>query len=99
MEHTNGRHERIEELLNTRSFEELSPEERTLVLNELGSEEEYTLLRRVGRALVSTKAGLSPDPKTLRELHIEMQRREKHPGWLHTLLFRPIPSYAVGLLL
>ena len=60
---------RIEALLESKAFGELTAEEKEFVLKELGSEEQYHVLRKIGAALVAEKADLSPDPRVLTKLH------------------------------
>jgi hypothetical protein len=55
--------ERLEQLIESKNWIQLTEEEKNFVVQELGSEEQYTALRKVSLALVSIpKADLSPDP-------------------------------------
>jgi hypothetical protein len=55
MEINENMEEMLERLLATKNWEELSPQERSLVIQELGSEEQYILMRKIGSTLVSEK--------------------------------------------
>ncbi len=85
--------ERIEHLLSTKGWEDLSTEEKEFAIQELGSEEQYALMRKIGQTLVSERPNLSPDPKILAHLHAELN--ELHPSlWKRVLQWR-VPGYAM----
>ena len=88
--------EKIEKLLEAKTFQQLNDEERTLVLKILGSEEQYHAMRRVTLALITSKVDLSPDPQTLRSLEDRMDQAKKF-SWSHVFTFR-VPAYAAFLL-
>ncbi|HYG19764.1 MAG TPA: hypothetical protein VD816_12590 [Ohtaekwangia sp.] len=76
--HTSDRDERLEALLSTRDFEELSPVEKTFVREVLGSEAQYRALRKVSQALV-IRTDVSPDPDILKRLQHRMAAAKKVP--------------------
>ena len=92
------REEKIEKLLETKAFAELTEEERSLVLKELGSEEQYAAMRRVTLALITSKADLSPDPEILHSLQRKMTSTSKRFSLSDIFTFR-IPGYASILLI
>ncbi|MBL0741928.1 hypothetical protein [Chryseolinea lacunae] len=88
--------QRLEQLLGEKSFDALTPEEKDFVLKEFGSEEQYTLARKIGRALVNQKTGLSPDPWVLTAL--QQHLKEKHrPSFWHSVVHAQVPAYAMAL--
>jgi hypothetical protein len=93
MEINENMEEMLERLLATKNWEELSPQERSLVIQELGSEEQYILMRKIGSTLVSEKPDLSPDPKILKKLQGEL--RSKHRPGLSRLLEWNVPAYTM----
>jgi hypothetical protein len=88
--------DRIERLLESKTFQQLNEEERMLVLKALGSEEQYNAMRGVTLALITSKVDLSPDPQTLRSLKNKMDQ-ERINSWSSVLTFR-VPAYAALLL-
>jgi hypothetical protein len=88
--------DRMERLLESKTFQQLNDEERTLVLKALGSEEQYNAMRRVTLALITSKVDLSPDPQTLQSLENKMDQEKKN-SWSNILTFR-VPAYAALLL-
>ena len=98
MEYSEEKSQRMERLLESKSFAQLNVEEKEFVLREAGSEREYNLLRKVGPALVAEKADLSPDPQTLRRLQLTMQNMKPAP-WYEALLTYKVPAYAVVLII
>jgi hypothetical protein len=86
----------IERLLQTKSFEELSEDEKVVVLRELGSAHQYQLMQKVDQALVNQKADLLPDPLILSKL-IQHQSKVKHtPGALNRVLAYRVPAWSVA---
>lgn len=85
----------LHDLVETKPFEALDPSERALVLRELGSEREYNILRKISLALVSEKAGLSPDPRTLTTLKKRMNSRTKSAAV--SIFSYPVPAYAMAV--
>lgn len=90
--------ERIERLLETKTFAELTEEERNFVLKELGSEEQYAAMRRVTLALITSKVDLSPDPAILHSLQQKMTSTSQRFSFNDIFTFR-IPGYASLLLI
>jgi hypothetical protein len=83
----------MEELLELKSFAELTEDEREFVLHELGSAQEYDALRKISAALVADKADLSPDPRVLRNLKSRMNKGQE--TWYRQVLTYKVPAYAV----
>ncbi len=92
MEYSNDS-ERIEELLESKSFSALSEEEKAMVIQELGSEQEYTRLRKISVALVS-KTDLSPDPRTLLRLHQALADTHRM-SWLQQIIGYRVPAWSL----
>lgn len=85
--------DRLELLLSTKTWEELLPDEKALAILELGSEEQYVLMRKINQTLVSNESDLSPDPKILN--HITEVFTDLHkPVWRRALAWR-VPAYAL----
>jgi hypothetical protein len=99
MEYNNENARRIEDLLESRSFHELTIEEREFVLRELGSEEVYASLRKISEALVAEKADLSPDPLILAKLHQQLKRTRQEQSLLREIITYKVPAYAVAPLI
>jgi hypothetical protein len=91
--------DRLERLLESKTWNELTAEEKTFVIEELGSEEQYNAIRKVSLALVSMhKADLSPDPSLEKKLRKKLA--EKHavaPLWQSVFQLR-VPALASALL-
>ena len=95
--HTADQEERLEDLLSTKDFEQLSPAETAFVLEVLGSEARYRAMRKVGQALV-IRTDLSPDPEILHRLKQRMA--ESETASTRGGVFRlAIPLYAGVLLI
>jgi hypothetical protein len=92
--------DRLDNLLGSKTWNELTAEEKTFVIEELGSEEQYNALRKVSLALVHTpKADLSPDPSI--EKALKKKLKEKHSTatlWQSVFQFK-VPAFASALLL
>jgi hypothetical protein len=87
--------EQIEELLLSKSFDALTPDEKVLVLRELGSVSEYEAMRKI--ALSSGRSeNLTPDPRILKTLQHTM--REKQPQSMPLFTFR-VPAYATAIMI
>jgi hypothetical protein len=86
----------MEELLETKSFEELNEVEKTFVLREIGSEEQYKMLRKVSVALV-TNADLSADPDILFNLQKKLKNTKPTFHWSSVLNYR-MPAYLAVIL-
>jgi hypothetical protein len=90
----------LERLLSTKSFGQLSEDEKDFVLKKLGSEEQYHAMRRVTLALITSKADLSPDPDILPSLQKKMSEARHHSSFSLAGLFSfRIPAYATVLLI
>jgi hypothetical protein len=98
MEYSEEKSQRMERLLESKSFAQLNAEEKEFVLREAGSEREYNLLRKVSTALVAEKADLSPDPQSLRRLLLTMKNLKPAP-WYEGVLTYKVPAYAVVLMI
>jgi hypothetical protein len=96
MEYNNENARRIEDLLESRSFYELTIEEKEFILKELGSEEVYASLRKISKALVADKADLSPDPRILARLHGQMKESQQKHGWFWDVVSYRLPAYVVA---
>jgi hypothetical protein len=87
----------IESLLETKSFTELTDEEKLLVIQVLGSEEEYHNLRKIGQALVGNKADLSPDPRVLLKVKNAYASKHQAEAWYSTIWRAQVPAYAMAI--
>lgn len=95
MEYSNHNASKIEDLLVSKSFAELTATEKSFVLKELGSEEEYNSLRKVSSALVTDKSDLSPDPRTLDSLQRELRAMRTKESWVSRFITWQIPGYSL----
>jgi hypothetical protein len=98
MEHNNDR-EWLDELLERKSYNELSLSEKERVLKEIGSEEQYKVLRKVSQALVTYKADLSPDPQTIEALKVQLARRHRKENVLQRVIGYYLPGYAAAAMI
>jgi hypothetical protein len=89
----NNNIERLELLLSTKTWEQLSPDEKALAMQELGSVEQYVLMRKIGQTLVQNEPELSPDPEILATITRAFQEKHK-PVWQRALEWR-VPAYAL----
>jgi hypothetical protein len=86
-------------LLVSKTFEQLDEDERTLVLKELGSEQQYNAMRRISLALITSKVDLSPDPQTLRALEAKLhETNHAQTVSIVSMLTLRIPAYVSALL-
>jgi hypothetical protein len=93
--------DKLDALINTKAFDQLTNDERMFVLEELGSETQYDAMRKVSLALITSKVELSPDPRTLLALQGKMKdryRQQDHQAWGRTILAWRLPAYAASLL-
>ncbi|HYF69145.1 MAG TPA: hypothetical protein VD884_13470 [Ohtaekwangia sp.] len=88
---------RLERLLESKDFDSLTPEERQFVLSELGSAAQYALMKKVGQALVSEKAGLLPDPLVHQKLK-EALHLQRQTIWRRIVSIQ-LPAYVAVLLM
>lgn len=87
--------QKLERLLDEKSFDQLTREEKEVVLQEFGSEEQYRLARKIGPALVKLKTGLSPDPWILASLQDQVKIRQRPSRW--TSFFQAqVPAYVMA---
>jgi hypothetical protein len=86
---------KFEQLLDEKSFDQLTHDEKEMVLHEFGSEEQYTLARKIGPALVKLKTGLSPDPWILASLQHQVKVHRQPSRW--TSFFQAqVPAYVMA---
>jgi hypothetical protein len=98
MEHGNENIERLEALLAQKDFNDLSVEDRSFVVKELGSEEQYNAMRKISLALVMHRADLTPDPGTLPRLKDALKQRRNPADIFASLFLKPVPSFVVIIL-
>jgi hypothetical protein len=89
----NNNIERLELLLSTKAWEQLSPDDKSMAIQELGSEEQYVLMRKIGQTLVSKGPDLFPDPKILETIAAAFREQHK-PAWQRALEYR-VPAYTL----
>lgn len=87
---------KLEELLINKSYHELTAEEQLFVQEELGSEAQYTAMRKVSLALITSKVDLSPDPFIVKSLQGHM--RERQTATKRSLFTWQMPAYATLVL-
>lgn len=92
------REEKIEKLLASKTFDALTPDERRLVLEEIGSEEEYQAMHCVSHALDKITDKVVPDREIIGSLQRRMGRNHSRPI-LSSLLATKLPAYATVLLI
>ncbi|HTJ48979.1 MAG TPA: hypothetical protein VL443_05950 [Cyclobacteriaceae bacterium] len=90
----------IDRLIATKQFSELTSEELTFVMQELGGEEQYIALQKVHSVLNSSSStNLTPRANTQLLLQERFnQQYAKHSLW-RSLAFSTMPTYVVILLL
>jgi hypothetical protein len=92
--------ERIEELIQTRGWNELTPDEKKLIGELIGTEEQYEAMRKVTLGLSAVpKSDLDPSPAVLKSLRQTLRRQKGTSGFLAPVFSFRIPAYAVVLLL
>lgn len=92
------REEKLEKLLASKTFDTLTPDERRLVLEEIGSEEEYHAMQRVSHALAKITDKVVPDREIIGSLQ-RMMGRNPSRSILSSLLAPRLPAYATVLLI
>jgi hypothetical protein len=92
--------DRLEHLLETKTWSELTAEEKSFVVEELGSEEQFNAMRKVGHALVSMhKADLSPDPSIERVLKNKLKEKHTHSFSWQSVVQLKMPALTSALLI
>jgi hypothetical protein len=87
--------QKLERLLEEKSFDQLTHDEKEVVLQEFGSEEQYRLARKIGPALVKLKTGLSPDPWILASLQDQVKIHRRPSLWAGFFQAR-VPAYVMA---
>lgn len=78
--------EDIEQLLVTKTYEELLPEEEKFVLQHVDSKDEYKLMRNTLLAIkneISNHESLKPDPQIKTDLLSLMEEKKRRTGWFN----------------
>jgi len=93
--------ERLEYLIHSKGWKELTDEERIFVTSEIGSEEQYEALRNIGTRLAAMpKTEISPAPVVLKLLREKIRNQHQHANVFVSVLSFRMPAYiVVGLLL
>jgi hypothetical protein len=92
--------ERLDMLSQSKSWNELTDDEKKFALNELGTEEAYNSFRKVNDALAdSKKAGLLPDQEILFSLKTKFRSKHEHASLLSRVIGFRVPAYATALLI
>jgi hypothetical protein len=89
--------ERLDALMKVKSFQALTEDERSFVIQELGSEKHYTAMRKVSLALITSRAELSPDPSTIAALQSRMADQQQERAAV-TIWSWKMPAYATALI-
>ena len=91
---------KINELAEAKTWQELTAEERMLILKYLGSEEAYQALRKVNAVLGEMKSDISPQAKTLATLQHRLRETRKpiRPAAVAILFFKT-PAYVSALMI
>lgn len=92
------REEKLEKLLASKTFDALTPDERRLVFEEIGSEEEYQAMQHVSHALDKITDKVVPDREIIGSLQRRMGRNPSR-SILSSLLGTRLPAYATALLI
>ncbi len=92
----------LESIIRQKDFASLTEEERVLVLQAIGSEEEYEAIRKIELAMSDDRfrSELEPDAKTLHSLKDRMKKQPSVFDW-KTIFQVKVPAYAAvfGLIL
>jgi hypothetical protein len=92
--------ERLEQLLHSRSFQELTSDEKEFVVGALGSEEEFTAMQKMDERLTQEKKStIHPDKRTLASLMVRMREIHQRASLWQRIGAIRIPAYAALLLL
>ena len=89
--------EKLEEIIRSKTWDQLNPDERMLVTEHLGGEEKFNTVRKTFMAIDQLpKVEIDPHPETFRKLQ---QRMNPHSGsWLQSLfLYRMPAAAAIGI--
>jgi hypothetical protein len=92
--------ERLERLVQTRSFQELTSEERNFVLKEFESEEQYTAMRKISPILeemIFNEKEIQPRPSTLEILKQNISVDTSTDSFWTRLFEWKVPAYATIL--
>ncbi|HMI67580.1 MAG TPA: hypothetical protein VK517_16180 [Cyclobacteriaceae bacterium] len=92
--------EKLEDLVSTKLFTNLSAEEKQFVLDALGSEEQFNTLQRIHATLLDhpVVASVRPAPHVLIALKHKLRETKKGPLLLPVILQFKIPAYAALIL-
>jgi hypothetical protein len=91
--------ERIEELLRTKTWKQLTPEERDLVIQELGSELIFSSMKDTDNLLSGTRNQITPHWNILPELRTQYRHQYKNASLWNRVFSFPVPAYAMLFLL
>jgi hypothetical protein len=90
--------EKIDFLIQTKNWNELTPDEKNLIVKELGSEAAFHAFKEVNAHLAdSEKSKFSPDRSVLPALRSRMKQKHSPVPRLKKVLLFPIPGYAFVL--
>ena len=92
--------EKLEDLVNTKLFANLSSEEKQFVLDVLGSEEQFNTLQRIHASLLDHPAvsSVEPSPDVLIALQRKLRETRKESFLLPAIFQFRIPAYAALIL-
>ena len=93
--------EKLEQLLRCKAFHQLTTDELELVRAEIGSEEEYELLRKAEKGLEKSFAGktkMTVSPEILKKIKSRWAQ-DRNVSWSHMWKMSSLPNYATILLL
>jgi hypothetical protein len=89
--------EKIDQLVQTKKWSELTPDEKTFVVDVLGSEDQYHALRDVEFALPDARARhLAADPAILKRLKHRYLARHAQYGFSNAFQLR-VPAYGAAI--
>lgn len=88
----------LENIIRQKDFASLTEEEKALVLQSIGSEEEYEAIRKIELAMADPRlrSNLEPDVKTLHALQGRMKKQPAAFEW-GTIFQVKVPAYAAVL--
>jgi hypothetical protein len=92
--------DKLENLIQSKTWSELSEDEKEFVLEMLGSEASFEAFRKTNIAISrSAKADIVPEPTLLLSLKTKFNHLRPQETWLDKIIFFKMPAYAVVAML
>jgi hypothetical protein len=87
--------DRLEQLIQAKTWNELTEEEKKMLAADIASEAEYNAFRKVTLTLAKTsRADINPHPMILKDLKARFRAQHQPSGTFASILLFKVPAYA-----